>query len=131
MASEVTKFYADFLWVNPVAAQAQVVDALLPTGDAPATTWPCRITTERKRVRDRMTGKRATQDWKVGHFLLWVDGEGAPDLKRAELRSIFEDAKKHGVDEIIVHGQRALISSPSVTFRQFGVRDFATIPNAS
>ena len=129
--NEVTRFHADMLWVNPTASSADVAGAVLPPGDAPTTTWPCRVVTERKRVMDERIGKRVTRDWRVGHFLLWEDGVGAPDMTRTELRAIHADARAQRLDEIVVYGQRALISPPKLAFRQFGVRDFATIPGTA
>ena len=125
----VTRIYDGMLWVEPTAPVQAVIAEVLPAGmDPGGTTFPCRITLGRKRVRDAATGKRTTRDWRVGHFLLWIDGRGSPDMRRNEARAIYLDAKRIGMDEIIVHGHVALISGPRIDFRQFGVRSLASIP---
>ena len=60
--------------------------------------------------------------------MLWQDGAGAPDLGVQEQRSIFAAARGAGVDAIVVHGRRALAISQGIEFRQFDVRDIASIP---
>ena len=130
--TQMTKFFDGFLWIDPSAKCAEIIDDVLPQGEAVAdSTFPCRITTERRRVMDKQTGKRATRDWRTAHFLLWQDDKGAPDMGREECRSVFIDARAQAVDQIVVHGCIALISSRNIDFRQFGVREITSIPTAA
>jgi hypothetical protein len=124
-----TKFYDGFLWVDPSASCSDLVDAVLPTGETVSdSTFPCRLTMERRRVKDPATGRRITRDWRIAHFLLWRDGEGSPDMGRDVSRTVFIDARACGADQIVVHGRIALVASRNMEFHQFGVRDISSIP---
>jgi|SRR6185437_8694482 len=127
--AEVSRFWGGLRWVDPASSCVDVANAVLPAGtNATGTAFPCRITIERKRIPDRVSGRRVTRDWLVGHFLLWRDGAGAPDMDRNVARQILADARTLELDEIIVFGQISLIASPSIDFRQFWVRALASLP---
>ena len=127
---QITTVFDGLRWFDPTASTAAVAGTLLPPGDdLIGSKFPCRITTERRRVRDLATGRRKTRDWRIAHFVLWRDGDGAVDLGRLEAEAVLDAAGAASVDQIVVHGKRALYSGPSFEFLQFGVRELSTIPS--
>ncbi|MBB3267754.1 hypothetical protein FHW79_005419 [Azospirillum sp. OGB3] len=112
----------DMPMVEPTATRAMLGPWIAASDTLVEGRWLVAVVSTRRRVFDEKLRRRVTRSWRIGHFLIWRDGEAAPTLDLTTYRDIVQEARAHSVDEIVVHGRLCSIGGTSIRFEQFGVR---------
>lgn len=112
----------DMPMVEPTATRAALASWIAAPDALVEGRWLVAVVVTRRRVYDGALGRRVTRDWRIGHFLIWRDGQAAPTLDRQIYREVLQEARAYGVDQSVVHGRLCTIGGTRMSFEQFGVR---------